>query len=306
MDRRGQGQDRDRVAHHHTSTADICRKYGLSPNTFYPWREKFLEGGRAALTGGLNARATKVLQRENATLKTLVGEITLANDALKKNVGGKEKMMAAQSLIHQEMSLNKALRWCGVTRKRWYYKPKARESAVNRNVLQLIRQIREERPFYGTRRMAAELSRMLDRPVNRKMVRRVYRRMGRGLPAQDLRCAKARWTPIKAARPNQVWETDHTLRLVRPARRLVLLLQRSGHLHQAVDRLPVRHPGHRERRRRVASRGRHRSQAGLHQADPPVRQRIPVRQQKVPKGRLQPGHQSQVHPDPYPRAERSH
>ena len=66
------------------STADICRKYGLSPNTFYPWREKFLEGGRAALTGGLNARATKVLQRENATLKTLVGEITLANDALKK------------------------------------------------------------------------------------------------------------------------------------------------------------------------------------------------------------------------------
>ena len=73
------------------STADICRKYGLSPNTFYPWREKFLEGGRAALTGGLNARATKVLQRENATLKTLVGEITLANDALKKTLEVRKK-----------------------------------------------------------------------------------------------------------------------------------------------------------------------------------------------------------------------
>ena len=222
-------------------------------------------------------------------------------------------MMAAQSLIHQEMSLNKALRWCGVTRKRWYYKPKARESAVNRNVLQLIRQIREERPFYGTRRMAAELSRMLDRPVNRKLVRRVYRRMGWSLPVQDLQCAKARWTPIKAARPNQVWETDHTLRLVRPARRLVrparrlvLLLQRPRHLHQAVDRLPVRHLGHRERRRRVARRGRRRSQDGLLQADPPMRQRIPVRRQKVPKGRLHPRHQPQVHPDPYPRAERPH
>ena len=23
-------------------TAEICRKHGLSPNTFYPWREKFL------------------------------------------------------------------------------------------------------------------------------------------------------------------------------------------------------------------------------------------------------------------------
>ena len=154
--------------------------------------------------------------------------------------------------------------------------------------------------------MAAELFRMLDRPVNRKMVRRVYRRMGWGLPARDLNCAKARWMPIKAARSNQVWETNHTLRLVRSARRLVLLLQRSGHLHQAVDRLPVRHPGHRERRRRVARRGRRRSQAGLLQTDPPVRQRIPVRRQKVPKGRLHPGHQPQVHPDPHPRAERPH
>ena len=114
-------------------------------------------------------------------------------------------MMAAQSLIHQEMSMNKALRWCGVTRKRWHYKPKARESAVNRNVLQMIRQIREERPFYGTRRMAAELSGMPDRPVNRNLVRRLYPWMGWGLPARDLRCAKARWTPIGAARPSRAW-----------------------------------------------------------------------------------------------------
>ena len=34
--------------------------------------------------------------------------------------------MAAQSLIQQGVFLNKALRWCGVTRKRWYYVPKAR------------------------------------------------------------------------------------------------------------------------------------------------------------------------------------
>ena len=65
-------------------TADICKKYGLSPNTFYPWREKFPEGGRAALARGLSARATKALQKENATLKTPVGEIALANDVLKK------------------------------------------------------------------------------------------------------------------------------------------------------------------------------------------------------------------------------
>ncbi len=47
-------------------------------------------------------------------------------------------------------------------------------------------------------------------------------------------------------------------------------------------------------------------QAGLLQADPLVRQRIPVRWQKVPKGRLHPRHQPEVHPGPHTRAERPH
>ena len=43
------------------STADICKKYGLSPNTFYPWREKFLDGGKAALAGSLSVRTIKAV-----------------------------------------------------------------------------------------------------------------------------------------------------------------------------------------------------------------------------------------------------
>ena len=72
------------------STVDICKKYGLSPNTFYPWREKFLEGGKAALAGSPSARTIRAIQKENATLKTLVGEITLANDVLKKALEGRK------------------------------------------------------------------------------------------------------------------------------------------------------------------------------------------------------------------------
>lgn len=85
-----------------------------------------------------------------------------------------------QSLIRQELSLNKALRWCGVTRKRRYYVLRARESVVDPDMLRMIQDIREERPFYGTRRTAAELSRRLNRTVNRKLVRRIYKRMGWG------------------------------------------------------------------------------------------------------------------------------
>ena len=71
------------------STADICKKYGLSPSTLYPWRKKFLEGGKAALAGSSGAQTIKAVQKENATLKTRVGEITLANDLLKKALEGR-------------------------------------------------------------------------------------------------------------------------------------------------------------------------------------------------------------------------
>ena len=68
-------------------TAEIYRKHGLSPNTFYPWREKFLEAAKAAKAakaGKSNTAAAKALQKENDRLKTLSAESTSAVDALKK------------------------------------------------------------------------------------------------------------------------------------------------------------------------------------------------------------------------------
>ena len=105
-------------------------------------------------------------------------------------------MMAARQLNQQDMSLNKALRWCGVTRKRWYHKPKARESVADPSMMQMIQKIREERPFYGTRRIAAELSRRLDRAVNRKLVQCTYKKMGWSQSKLSTKDPKTRWKPI--------------------------------------------------------------------------------------------------------------
>ena len=40
-----------------------------------------------------------------------------------------------------------------------------------------IQQISMERPTYGTRRMAAMLTRLLGRPINRKRIQRIFRKM---------------------------------------------------------------------------------------------------------------------------------
>ena len=59
------------------STADVCRKHGISSATFYKWKAKY---------GGLDvsdARRLKALEDENARLKRLVADLSLDNVMLK-------------------------------------------------------------------------------------------------------------------------------------------------------------------------------------------------------------------------------
>jgi putative transposase len=59
------------------STADVCRKHGISSATFYKWKAKY---------GGLDvsdARRLKALEDENTRLKRLVADLSLDNVMLK-------------------------------------------------------------------------------------------------------------------------------------------------------------------------------------------------------------------------------
>jgi putative transposase len=57
--------------------ADLCRRHGISEQTFHRWKAKF---------GGMDvneARRLKQLEDENRRLKHLVADLTLDNQALK-------------------------------------------------------------------------------------------------------------------------------------------------------------------------------------------------------------------------------
>ena len=59
------------------TTADVCRRHGISEATFYAWKAKF---------GGLDvseARRLKALEDENTKLKRLLADAMLDNVALK-------------------------------------------------------------------------------------------------------------------------------------------------------------------------------------------------------------------------------
>lgn len=58
-------------------TDELCRKYGVSHNTFYIWRQKF-----AGMTVP-DIRKLRALEEENLKLKKKVAELVLENDAAK-------------------------------------------------------------------------------------------------------------------------------------------------------------------------------------------------------------------------------
>jgi putative transposase len=63
------------------STAEVCRKHGISGTTFFKWKAKF---------GGLdvsNARKLKMLESENGRLKKLLADTMLDNAVLKDLLG---------------------------------------------------------------------------------------------------------------------------------------------------------------------------------------------------------------------------
>lgn len=73
------------------SSAELCRKYNISPPTFYQWKERFVEGGMASLNRTSKENVCKSLQKENESLKRLIGDLTVANDVLKKTLEGSKR-----------------------------------------------------------------------------------------------------------------------------------------------------------------------------------------------------------------------
>jgi transposase-like protein len=72
--------------------AQLARRFGVSEQTLYRWRDEFLAAGEAALAQGKNG--ADVRERENRELRAeleernlVIGELTVANRILKKLSG---------------------------------------------------------------------------------------------------------------------------------------------------------------------------------------------------------------------------
>jgi transposase-like protein len=75
------------------TAAAIARRYGVSEQTLYRWRDEFLAAGEAALAGstrkGVDPRDRQIaeLERQIEKRDQVIGELTIANRIFKKLSG---------------------------------------------------------------------------------------------------------------------------------------------------------------------------------------------------------------------------
>lgn len=69
------------------SVRDVCREHDVSEALYYSWRDKILEGGKAALSGKDERQAEKELRKKIGELERALGrktyELEIAGEALR-------------------------------------------------------------------------------------------------------------------------------------------------------------------------------------------------------------------------------
>ena len=62
----------------------LCRKHNVYPQTFHNWKQRFMESGKAGLSQSGKKDPIKTMKKREEDYKRLIGELTIANDVLKK------------------------------------------------------------------------------------------------------------------------------------------------------------------------------------------------------------------------------
>lgn len=69
------------------NVSELCRRHGISQTSYYKWRDKFLDGGKAALANGTTAHpAAEADKARTAELERVIGRQAVEIQVLKKNL----------------------------------------------------------------------------------------------------------------------------------------------------------------------------------------------------------------------------
>ncbi len=199
------------------TTAELVSEFQVHPTQISQWKRVAIEGLPGVFQAP-SARTVPSLEAVTAPWYAHIGRLQVELDWLKKKLSGsvEAKRMAIEPQ-HPVLSIRRPCELTGLARSSYYWTPAPADPAD----LALMRRIDAqylETPFFGSRQMAAGLSRAGE-PVNRKRVQRLMRQMGRQGAVPGPHTSKPHPShPVypyllghmTIDRPNLVWSSDIT------------------------------------------------------------------------------------------------
>ncbi|MGW8191923.1 IS3 family transposase [Sphingomonas hankookensis] len=190
-----------------TTVEEVCRKAGISIQTYYRWRSKY---------GGLmpsEMKRLKVLEEENVRLKRLVANLSLDKEMLqdiirRKNVGpGRAREIVGYLQASYQVSERRACGAFPINRSTQRYQSRRLDQA---GLKMRIKELAATRVRYGYRRIHVLLRRE-GWEINHKRTHRLYRELGlqlRNKTPKRKGKAKLRDDRTPATAPNECWSMD--------------------------------------------------------------------------------------------------
>ena len=68
------------------NVSELCRRHGISQTSYYKWRDKFLEGGKAALTANGLPSGSEADRAKIAELERVIGQQAVEIQVFKKKL----------------------------------------------------------------------------------------------------------------------------------------------------------------------------------------------------------------------------
>ena len=191
------------------SILEVCRERNISEVTFHRWKKQF---GQLDVN---EARRLKELERENAELKKMLAPVAAqeprAGGGVRKKMvsPGHRKEVATEVVAAGLCSGRAVCRFLGLARATYGYR--ARPFSTHRRRLEWrLRELSEEHPRYGYRRIAALLRRE-GWAVGKRHIQRLRRAGGLRVPPsrrRQVRRGVSTGLPTKASCRGQVWTWD--------------------------------------------------------------------------------------------------
>lgn len=199
------------------TSAELISAHKITSGQISTWKKQLLDGAVSLFETGQAKAIDKAAL--TAPLYEEIGRLKVELDWLKKKRDN--PLAVRQSWLerdHEQLSLRDQCELLGLNRASVYYQPKP-VSSDDRVLMSRIDKIYTRCPFYGSRRITAQLNRDFEHGWNRKHIQRLMRIMGiRGVaPGPDTRRPHPEHKiypyllrGVFIDRINQVWSTDIT------------------------------------------------------------------------------------------------